>query len=323
MSARNFPEWQEQYFAGMHALGEGRFVEADLALQGAYDRARKPPADEMWVARTLYGLGSLARTRGDCRTAERLQSEAGTMLEGLGAGVGVERRHDRAILLAMVWNELGESLLEQGRLDEAVKLVTKAQGVFEQDATARQWGLLCRRHLAEVQIMRSDLAGAEESLKKLIADERLEPASTELTSALGLLGRLYIIERRFSEAESMLQEAGSRALAHGEKSLSFADTRVAMATLYRVQGRLERAEPLLRKSLKIYEATGDPRAAEAYAELGRCAMTERKFMTAHNLFAKAVDAAAKASMPDIVLSRLRDDLAAAGPTYANAERSRH
>jgi tetratricopeptide (TPR) repeat protein len=306
-------DWQEQYFAGMRALQEGRYADAHTSLHAAYDRARAASADDEWMARTSFGLASLARTQGDCGMAERLQRAAITLLEGRG---------EPSPLLAMAWNGLGEALLEQARIDEAEPLVTKALRVFESDSRTKEGAFLCRRHLAEIRFMHEDYAGAETLLKALIADERREPAAADLVSALGVLGRTYMIQHRWTESELLLREAMERDLPLGEQSPALADSRVTLATLYRVQGHIERAEPLLRKSIKTYQAIGDPHAAMAYAQLGWCALAERKYMTARDLLQKAVDVAAHASMSEALVSKLRDEVAAIGPSFAQATRSR-
>lgn len=306
--------WEELYVAGMRALNEGRYPEAREKMQAAYDRARKPPADEPARARTAYGLGAVLRALGDCGSAEQLQREARAILEARG---------DSSVLLAMVWKCLGETLMEQEKYDDAGLAFQAALRVPAQEPAMRQCVFLCRRHLAEIQFLRQDIAGAEELLKGVIADARQAPESADLAGALGSLARVYMVEHRFAEAEKLLREAVDRDLPRGEQSLALADSRVTLATLYRVEGRLERAEPLFRRALKTYETSRDPHASMVYLQLGWCALAEHKYMVAREFMQKAVDIAAQAPMPDPIVSKLRDELASVGAVFARSTKSRH
>lgn len=309
------PQWQQQLDAGMSAFKSGRYTEARTLLQSAYDGTRAPGsgADGTWRARAAYELGSLARTQGDCAASERFQVEARTILETEGGN---------AALLAMVWNGLGEALLEQGRFDESEKWFALAVPAFERDPAMKNGAYLGRRHLAEIRIMRQDFNGAEQALMTLIVNERREASAPDLPGALGDLGRLYMMDHRWKDAESLLREAMDRDLKLGEHNPALADSQTALATLYRVEGRIERAEPLLRKALKTYEISGDPHAAAVYAQLGWCALAEHKDMTAREFLDKAVDVAAAASMPEGYVSRLRAEAAAVEPAYAESVRPR-
>jgi tetratricopeptide (TPR) repeat protein len=295
-------DYQEQYFVGMRAMQQGRYVEAHASLQALYERARTLPSDDEWKVRAVYGLGSLSRMEGDCRKAEQLQREATTLLEHRGG--------PPSPIHAFVANGLGEALLEQARYDEAEEAFTHALRIAESDPEMKQVAFLCRRHLAEIQFMRQDFAGAEKLFKKLIADERMEHVYGDLAGVLDVLGRLYLTEHRWREAEPLLREAVERDLQSGEQSPALADSRTTLATLYRVEGHIDRAEPLLRKALKTYETNGDAHAATVYVQLSWCALAEHKYMTARELLQKAVDVAVGGSMSEVFVSRLRDELAA-------------
>src|SRR5437016_787381 len=143
-------DYREQYFAGMRAIQQGRYAEARVSLQAVYDHARTPPSDDDWKARTAFGLGSLSRAEGDCHKAEQLHREATTLLE--------HRSGPPSPLLALVSNGLGEALLEQTRYDEAEEALTQALRIAESGPEMKQLAFLSRRHLAEIQFMRQDLA---------------------------------------------------------------------------------------------------------------------------------------------------------------------
>jgi len=61
-----------------------------------------------------------------------------------------------------------------------------------------------------------------------------------------------------------------------------ADSLLSLGELYRLEHDGARAEPLLKKALRIYETSNDPHQAAALTELGLIALQERKFATAKN-----------------------------------------
>lgn len=305
--------YQDQYYAGMRALKDGRYTEARPLLQAAYDGARTPSEDVMWKGRTAFGLGSLTRSTGNSVLAEKLQREAISLLQSDG---------EPSPLLGLALNGLGEALLEQAKFDEAEQVTTKALRILEHEPTLKDWAFLCRRHLAESRLMQQDFAGAEKLLTALVADERRETTAPDLPAALSDLGRVYAVQNRWKEAETLLRESVDRNLPLGELSGALADARVTLATLYRVSGHNERALPLLRKALKTYETIGDPHSASVYVQLGWCAFAEHKYMVAHDYLQKAVDVAGEASLSEALVSKLKEELATVGPAFATAGRSR-
>jgi tetratricopeptide (TPR) repeat protein len=73
-----------------------------------------------------------------------------------------------------------------------------------------------------------------------------------------------------------------------------------LATLYRVESKAERAEPLLRKAAKIYSDTGDPRLAGALSEMGLIALRRGKYAIAETNLTQALDMLTKAFDPEHV-----------------------
>ena len=306
-------DWQEQYFAGMRALQEGRYLEARTLLDVAYDRARTPPVDEIWTARTAFGVGSLAGAEGDAAKATDLLDQARYILE---------RRADSQVLLASVLNGLGEAYLDEARWDDAEQVFSRAAKIFESDAAWKRGAFLSRRHLAEIRFMHEEYDACERLLKPLIAEERQDAGGEDLASALTVLGRVYTVQRRWKDGERAFREAVEIRVHVSEDSAGLADTQLALATLYRSEGHPERAEPLLRKCIKRYETRADPRVVGAYLQLSWCARDDGKYGTAKELLQKAIAIASKASMAEVAMRKLRQELADVAPEYAKTQSSR-
>src|ERR1700730_6917696 len=129
-------DWQEKYWTGMRALKESRYAEARVPLQSAYDRAKELPATDLSRSLTAFGPGSFPFSQADVASAERLQNEARTILEGQGSA---------SSLLGFVWNGLGEIYMEQTRLDEAEQIIGKALSMFSNNPKLSGCAFLSRR----------------------------------------------------------------------------------------------------------------------------------------------------------------------------------
>ncbi len=314
-SGAQLSDWQRKYVDGMSALKQGRLADARAALPAMYEAARKLPDGDIWKTQGAFGLASLRLAEGDLSAAETLFKEA---------RAAAEREGNAGSLLGAIWNGLGEVYVSQLRFDAAEEAMRTAFSKYGSDLLGAQGRLLCRRHIGEIRMLRGDLAGAEEMLRPLIAAEKERPSAAPalLASALTALGRTYMLEARWAESESCLKQAAALERAYADEA-ALADTLLATATLYRAEGRLERAEPLLRKVLKTYAALGDPRIAFAYSQMSLCAAAERKYATAGALLNRAVEAARIGHMPERVIAGMKDDLASAETEFATAKRPAH
>ncbi len=104
------------------------------------------------------------------------------------------------------------------------------------------------------------LEDAEMSLKDALREaEAFGAEDPRLAVTLNNLGLLYEVQKKYAEAEPLLQ----RALAIREKSLGPEHLDVAkslsnLGAIYRAQGRYPEAEPLLRRALTIGEKVLGP-----------------------------------------------------------------
>ncbi len=268
---------QARFARGLEALKQGRFRDAHADLVAAYDALRPLDARDERRCVAAFALASLNFQEGDLRAAEQHYQEA---------ACGKEDTE----LAAMSFNGLAEAYLSEMRAAEAETALRKALAYLDSKPSANSLALVARRHLAEARIVQGDRANGERMLKALIEDGgKLQP-DQQLTAAITFsdLGRLYLDQERFDEAEDVLRQAVEISRKFGEKHPTYADTIVSLATLFRVRGQTERAEPLLRKALKIYDQAGDPKSVTVLAELGACALVDHKYVTAKQHYEKAL-----------------------------------
>jgi tetratricopeptide (TPR) repeat protein len=108
------------------------------------------------------------------------------------------------------------------------------------------------------------------------------------------------VQGRYSLAETVLKEALALNARLGDHHPSLADAILNVAVLYRVEGKADRAEPLLRKAAKIYSDAGDPHLAGALSEMGLIALRRGKYATAETNLNQALDILTKAFGPEHV-----------------------
>ncbi|HLJ50942.1 MAG TPA: tetratricopeptide repeat protein [Bryobacteraceae bacterium] len=306
VAAANFAAGQttsdaEARFArGVQALKKGFLREAHPDILAGYEARSIFDAKDERRCVAAFAMASLSFQEGDLPNAEKHYTEATCGSTG-------------SMLAAMSWNGLGEVYLDEARVPEAEAVLEKAIAYFNSQSPVPIVAFQSRRHLAEARLMRGDFASGEQMLKALADDERRQPPDQQLAGAMTLsdLGRLYIQEDRFNQAEEALRSAVEISRQLGENHPTYADAIVSLATLYRVRRQTERAEPLLRKARKIYESAGDPKVMTVLTELGACALLDHKYMTAKQDFETALEISRRIYGPDhVVAARLETDVAA-------------
>jgi tetratricopeptide (TPR) repeat protein len=101
---------------------------------------------------------------------------------------------------------LGESLLCQGRIDEAIQAFRDCIEQHARDEAAPRARLLA----SQAYLEKGDVAAAQRLLEANLSGESLTPASREYRESLFALGRLLHQFKRYEEAAAPLEEAVSR-----------------------------------------------------------------------------------------------------------------
>jgi len=126
-------------------------------------------------------------------------THAATLLE-LYLQNETRRRNAQAMML------LGETLLAQGKLDEALKKLVGCVELHPHDASAFR----ARLDAARVYMEKGEPAKAEALLRENLRAELLTPASAEWRESLFDLATIAYFERRYDEAIPRLDEAAER-----------------------------------------------------------------------------------------------------------------
>jgi len=292
--------WELKYENGIQTLQAGHFTEASAVLESAYHEAQSMAAPVK--AMSAIGLASAYLEEGRNEEAERSFVEARTILEALKAP---------ADQLAVVWNGIGETLLNRSRIDEGEKAIRQALELLDSAGQVNAVYYLCQRQLAEICLLREDYAQSATLISALIAKLRKTEAGNGalLASALSVHGRALLMQRRATDAVAAIRESAELQRQLGVERPAYADSLLLLSVAYRVTGHTERSQPLARKALKIYEDAGDPRAAFALRELGLLAARDGKTLTAQDYIMKALAMARKGSMPERVTDAFEKDLA--------------
>jgi tetratricopeptide (TPR) repeat protein len=292
--------WRQRFDAGTAAANQGRYPEAREALLEAWAEAQKFRAGDMWRGLTAQALATVFFLQSDLSQAEPLYFQAKSVFESAGSeGRGA---------LALALDGLGELRLEQGRYGESEQLLQQGLSL-NQEVHGDQHHLTAQsyRHLGELYEVLNRMHDSEQFLSRSVEIMRSEkaPPGPALAISLEALARLYLVQARYDEAEGLLKQALELKRQLGLSHQAFADVLVLMGALHRLKGDPARAEPLLRKALAIYEATGDSHRFAAQTQLAAVAIAEKKYTTAERYLSEVLTSVSARLGPDhIVLAAI-------------------
>jgi tetratricopeptide (TPR) repeat protein len=257
-----------QVWVGAGLLGFIPLAMAPLAM--AMDQSRE--------ALELNRRGLEAVHRGDAAEAEKLYRQSIDIYKTMGPNyvphIGVAEYN------------LGQALCLSGHrgearpvLEDALALLRGSLGVRHKDTLAAM------NYLGGLRLMMGDTSGAKALFQEALPIEReLYPQDDQLALTLGGLSSILIREDRAEEALPLADEALSVALAaDGEMSVNAALAYATAAEVHRSARRYDRALPLYRKSLNIYEkllGPDHPRVAGVLSEIGVIEMEDHNYTLA-------------------------------------------
>jgi tetratricopeptide (TPR) repeat protein len=228
-----------------------------------------------------------AAGQGDQTAAERLYHQAIDIWRSLGPNY-------RAHLGTTEYN-LGQTLCALGRRAEAMPLLEDGLRLLRATLGVRHTNTLhTMNYLAGLQLTLGDAAGAEALFREALTVEReLFPKDTQLALTLGGLSSILVRENKAAEALPLAEEELRIALeAAGEQSLDAALAYANVATVHKWAGRYDRALPLYRKSLRIYQqlvGPEHPRTASVLSEIGLVEMEDRNYTLAEGDMMRALE----------------------------------
>jgi len=185
--------------------------------------------------------------------------------------------------------QLGNSLLRQGKLDEADQMYQRALAGREKALGPDHTSTLGTvNNLGNLYRAQGKLDEAEQMLQRALTsyEQALGPDHTSTLSTVNNLGNLYSDQGKLDEAEQMLQ----RALAGREKALGPDHTSTLgivnnLGLLYSAQGYLDEAELMYKRALLGYQRIYGPshdrvaatseKLASTRLEKGKCDNAQR------------------------------------------------
>ena len=197
--------------------------------------------------------------------------------------------------VAIVKTNLAQVYSAEGRRAECAAILEDAMVLFRRTLGIQDIRALAALNLlGSVQMMLGNHARAAEIFAEALPIERkLYPQSAELGRTLGGMASLAMKEDRAADAMPLAEEALAVTLkTEGENTL---DTAVAYANVaegYRTANQPDRAEPLFRKSLSIYEnllGPDHPRVSSILTQQGLMMLAAGKLGMAEKTLQRAVD----------------------------------
>lgn len=307
--------WQGLHEDGLKRMREGSYAEAASLFGSALVEARADGATAVWLGRlsnnhasALYQAGAYGEAEEEYLAAlnywdcdrEALPEELARTHNNLAVlyrqwwRLEDAERHARVALRlgggAVLWHTLGEIQRLQGRYEEALESLARAEAA--EPAPAELAIILQAR--ASVAMDRGMAAEAEPFLRRAVGVLRKAyPAGhPALLTAQGNLGAALIATGQLKEAERLLAPA----LRETQASMGSEHPRVAaaannLAQVYRAQKRYAAADDLYRQALAVWrKAFSDrhPEYAKGLHNLASLFVEQGKLRAAEKLYRDAV-----------------------------------
>jgi tetratricopeptide (TPR) repeat protein len=278
--------WNDLLRKGTLARHEGRYVEARSYLEAAHEGIPADAGDAKLVDLDDE-LGGVYELFGDWPAAERVYQEA----------IAILNRHPQEMsgLRASVMAGMGSFRASQGRLEEAVSLLETALNAIRSQRGERDPGVVnLKSSLGQLYLLEGRFNEAEALLREVneVHKASLAPQNLDRIVSASSLGYLYMLEARYESAEPILRQTMSDSQKLGDSHPVLAFTLSNLADLYRSEGKPERADPLYKRALAIYETSLGPnsqKVAEVLMDRSIDFITDKKYGTAERDLSRALD----------------------------------
>ncbi|HEX4826470.1 MAG TPA: serine/threonine-protein kinase [Candidatus Polarisedimenticolaceae bacterium] len=236
-------------------------------------------------ARTI-SLGEYLVIAGRLREAEAIFASAAAR-----ARSRPDTRHDD---LGYILENLGCVRRDLGKLDDAEALIREALALY--GSSKPNWlPYVASAHdsLGTLYLIRGDLERAEaEQREALRLRNAYQPTDINHIRGVYMLGLVLVRRGRTAEAAPLLEEAlESRTILFGDSSADVAPVQDALGEMYLADGKLERAEEALTKSLAAFDASlppDNPARAAALVHLAELRRRQARTAEAKEAFEKAL-----------------------------------
>lgn len=249
----------------------------------------------------LNDRGLAAASRGDYAEAERLYGEALSLWKRMGPQYDAH--------FATTQGNLAEIYCLEGRRREGARAFEESLATHRRILGSTNLRTLTIMNLlAGAYLMLGDDGRAAPLFDEALRTEReLYPNDLQLARTLAGEGLLRLHDNQPEEALTASEEALTLSLKNrNEKSLDVAMAYANVGEAHRWLGHTDRALPLFRKALSIYESLVgpvNPRVASVLSQEGLVYMADRKYSLAEKDMLGALDVLAK-SCPECTFERL-------------------
>jgi len=304
--AQNFGENDPRYYQTLDALAiayasEKKFADAERTYQKVLSIKEKAlGGDSPGVLLTLSNFADLLFMEGKLKQAEITYQSALKGLESANPAVYAEKTQNLGTCLAEegLFSKAEEALQNARQkeiglygekssqvMNTSVNLINMhiKKGAYqqaEQEATETLEALAkmspvdmkatdaCLAALTALNMNLGHYKKAEGYAKDLLkhSEARAETASSDYPRSLERLADVYVSERRYAEAEPLLQQAKTMLERQLPNHPEMADCLVDLAELYIDQGKYADAEPLLQKALSIRQSS----LGSEHSEVAEC-----------------------------------------------------
>jgi tetratricopeptide (TPR) repeat protein len=233
----------------------GRFASAEQIYRDVFDQL--PRGDQTLRAQALSGLGDVYSEREEYQKAEGAYSQALSLWKQLSD----------ASNSALMLHNLGMLRAYQGKNDGGLTLLTLALG-FVQSASPADPAVTAQvlNGIGMVQYRLDNNGKAEKSFNDALEIVRESNVTFNVAGVLNNLGAVYLRQRKYKQAEDLLNRALQ--IKEAQESPSDPDLIPELTTLgaiYTETGRYVDAEEKYKRSLKILE----PRSLEFAPKIAR------------------------------------------------------
>ena len=247
LTALGQDSWAENYAEALAAYNAGHYDKARRALESAleYDDL---PANK---AQRLDAAAALAAAYENLGQTVFAESWYAAIIPAIDENSDEERK-----ILSVVLTNFGSMRLEQGRLREGTPMLEKALAVnhrlFGEDSPVTAASL---DTLGAVYLIEGRQREATELLEQAIGTLRkAQPRYARvLVATMGHLGRAYIEREDYVHSDPLFEEALDIGTRIGDTEPVFGDTLLAFASSLRLQHKMNRVEPLLKKAQAVYK----------------------------------------------------------------------
>jgi tetratricopeptide (TPR) repeat protein len=276
------------YHDGVVAYQEKRYTDAEAIFSGMLPELEKDSPDSANLASVYLGLGTIARI--DHRNAEAEAYYRKTV------AIRTKVSPDDPDLISSL-NGLCRTLDDEGHEADAdvferqvLAIYRRAPGKYRNDVATTLF------NIGDFAMRQHNNQDAESFLKEAVQSYELYGGSKSKSLALAeaRLGTLYLDERRYPEADALLQKA----LAIQTEKLSLEDPDLArtfqdLAALRRLQGRTAEEKTLDQRASAIFakaKPTGTEPASALLIEQGNHFASQGEYTRAIDAYQKAIDA---------------------------------